>query len=206
MRTFRGITVPLLAGGATAFSLQVGINPRCMRSSFQLCAVNSNSNSNIYSTGAEGRRFYVQRGAAAAVVAVISSMVPDKALASDTQGSTRHIPDRNDVSPRDTQNRCLILDSGRLWWPQCSQQASLLAHTIHHLGFVAFVFLFWSREKERVAEKLKLQKEASKDESFNRKRTYLESIKFEKEKQKKIGSKTQEEKRADLCELLGRGC
>ena len=91
-------------------------------------------------------------------------------------------------------------------WPQCSQQASLLAHTIHHLGFVAFVFLFWSREKERVAEKLKLQKEASKDESFNRKRTYLESIKFEKEKQKKIGSKTQEEKRADLCELLGRGC
>jgi len=53
---------------------------------------------------------------------------------------------------------------------------------------------------ERLRRKAELQKKAAQPSNFK------EGLKGEFEKQKEMSRKSKDEKREDLCELLGRGC
>lgn len=55
--------------------------------------------------------------------------------------------------------------------------------------------------EERIRRKLELQKKKAAEDS-----TFAGSLKGELAKQKSLNSKTKEERRAALCEELGRGC
>jgi hypothetical protein len=55
--------------------------------------------------------------------------------------------------------------------------------------------------QDRIKRKMELQKNASKAKSIN----FVESMQGEQEKQKAM-KKTQAERRAAMCEELGRGC
>ena len=59
-------------------------------------------------------------------------------------------------------------------------------------------------EEERIRRKLAAQAKAG--NKSDGKKSYSEEFKAEQDKKKAIKQKTKEEKRDDLCELLGRGC
>ena len=53
---------------------------------------------------------------------------------------------------------------------------------------------------ERLRRKAELQKQGAQPKTFS------QSLKNEMGKKKELSAKTKEEKRAEMCELLGRGC
>ena len=59
-------------------------------------------------------------------------------------------------------------------------------------------------EKARIARKLAAQEKKTKTSSLNM--SYKTSMEQEDLKRKEIKSKTKEERQAELCEVLGRGC
>lgn len=58
-------------------------------------------------------------------------------------------------------------------------------------------------DEARIQRKLAAQAKSS---SGGGKKSYADNLREEREKERSLKSKTKQEKREDLCELLGRGC